>query len=348
MISSFKIGTIEVGGNVRPLVIPEIGINHNGDINVAFQMVDAAKRAGARIIKHQTHIVNDEMSCEAKKVIPGNARISIYDIMEQCALDEEEEKLLKEYVESKGMVYLSTPFSRAAADRLERMGVVAYKIGSGEMNHFPLLDYIASFGKPMLVSTGMNSIANVRKAVEILEKRSVPFALLHTTNLYPTPVKLVRLKAMQQLMEEFKNIPIGLSDHTLNNNSCIAAIALGAKIVERHFTDRMDRIGPDIACSMDEEALKFLLEAAKEVPLMLGGSKEPAKEEQVTIDFAFSTLVTIKDIKKGEIFTLDNLWAKRPGIGTMLAEKLPEVIGKCALCDIPRDTHLSEGMIENE
>lgn len=347
MVKSFKIGEIEVGGDSKPLIIPEIGINHNGDLKVAFQMVDAACRAGARIVKHQTHIVSDEMSKVAQKVIPGNANISIYEIMEKCALNETEEKELKEYVESKGMVYLSTPFSRAAADRLERLGVVAYKIGSGEMNHYPLLDYIGSFGKPMIVSTGMNTLENVRKAVDILENRKVPYALLHTTNLYPTPTNLVRLKAMQQLMEEFENIPIGLSDHTINNNACIAAMALGAKIVERHFTDRMDRVGPDIICSMDEVALKELLEAAREIPLMLHGTKEPAKEEQVTIDFAFSTIVTIKDIVKGETFTLDNLWAKRPGTGTMPAEKLNEIIGKIALCDIPRDTHLSERMIEN-
>ena len=341
-----KIGNIEISETGKALVIPEIGINHNGNLKVAFEMVESAKRAGARLIKHQTHVIDDEMSAAAKKVIPGNADISIYEIMKKCALSEEEEKELKDYTESLGMEFLSTPFSRAAAERLERLGVKAYKIGSGEMNHFPLLDYVASFGKPMIVSTGMNAIEDVRKAVEILERRKVPYALLHTTNLYPTPVNLVRLGAMQELMREFPDTIIGLSDHTLNNNSCIAAMALGAKIVERHYTDRMDRQGPDIVCSMDEVALRNLLEAASEVPLMLNGQKQAAKEEKVTIDFAFATLVTIKDIKKSEVFTKENLWAKRPGTGKIRAEHYEDVLGHRAICDIPCDTHIEEGMIE--
>ncbi len=346
MRKSLKIGNIEISETSDALVIPEIGINHNGDLKTAFEMVKSAKRAGARLIKHQTHIIDDEMSAAAKKVIPGNADVSIYDVMKRCALSEEEERELKDYTESLGMEFLSTPFSRAAAERLERLGVKAYKIGSGEMNHFPLLDYVASFGKPMIVSTGMNSMENVRKAVEILERRKVPFALLHTTNLYPTPVELVRLGAMQELMREFPDVIVGLSDHTINNYSCIAAMALGAKIVERHYTDRMDRQGPDIACSMDEVALRELLQAASEVPRMLNGKKEAAVEEQVTIDFAFATLVTIKEVKKGEVFTKENLWAKRPGTGKIRAEFYERVLGHRAACDIPCDTHLEEGMIE--
>lgn len=347
MKKDFRIGTIEVSEKSGILVIPEIGINHNGDLKIAFEMVESAKRAGARLIKHQTHIVEDEMSMDAKKVIPGNADRSIYEIMEYCSLSEKEEKELKEYTESLGMEYLSTPFSRAAAERLERLGVKAYKIGSGEMNHLPLLDYIASFGKPMIVSTGMNALEDVRKAVEILENRKVPYALLHTTNLYPTPASLVRLGAMQELMQEFPNIWIGLSDHTLNNNSCIAAMAMGAKIVERHYTDQKERSGPDIVCSMDETALMELLEAAKEIPKMINGKKEAAKEEQITIDFAFATLVAIKDIKKGEVFTRDNLWAKRPGTGEIRAEQFFHVLGRKAACDIAYDTHIEKRMIED-
>lgn len=160
-----------IGEEYPPVVIAEIGINHEGSLKTAFEMVDAAYKSGAEIIKHQTHIVEDEMSKEAKKVIPGNTDVSIYDVMARCALSKEDERSLKEYVESKEMIFLSTPFSRAAANRLEDMGVVAYKIGSGEMNNYPLLEHIASFGKPMIVSTGMNNIENVKKAVEILERK---------------------------------------------------------------------------------------------------------------------------------------------------------------------------------
>lgn len=344
-MKNFKIGSIEVGGAARPLVIPEVGINHNGSLRVAKEMVDAAHRAGARLIKHQTHIVSDEMAGAAKKVIPGNADISIYEIMAQCALDEAEERELMAYTEALGMEFLSTPFSRAAADRLESFGVKAYKIGSGEMNNYPLLDHVASFGKPMIVSTGMNDLASIDKAVAVLEARKVPYALLHTTNLYPTKPEWVRLGAMQEIMAAHPDVPVGLSDHTVTNTACIAAMALGAKVVERHFTDRMDRNGPDIVCSMDEARLTELLQAAADVAQMLGGHKRALAEEQVTIDFAFATVVTIRPVKKGEVFTKENLWVKRPGTGEILAEDYPSVLGRTAAADIPNDTQLTRSMI---
>lgn len=331
----------KIGLDFPPLIIAEIGINHEGSLKTAFEMVDAAYQAGAEVVKHQTHVVDDEMSKEAKKVIPGNANVSIYEIMKRCALSEEDEIRLKQYVEDKGMIYLSTPFSRAAADRLEKMGVVAYKIGSGECNNYPLLEHIANFGKPIILSTGMNNINSVKKAVDIFERYKIKYALLHTTNLYPTPTHLVRLGAMQELQQHFPNAIVGLSDHTTNNLACFAATALGASILERHFTDRMDRPGPDIINSMDPIALKELIEGSKEISLMRGGKKEAAKEEQVTIDFAFATVVTIKNIKKGDIFTKDNIWVKRPGTGEILAESYNEILGKKATNDIPLDTHLS-------
>lgn len=331
----------KIGLDFPPLVIAEMGINHEGSLETAFKMVDAAYEAGAEVIKHQTHVVDDEMSKEAKNVIPGNADVSIYEIMKRCALNEEDEIKLKQYVEDKGMIYLSTPFSRAAADRLEKMGVAAYKIGSGECNNYPLLEHIANFGKPIILSTGMNDINSVKKAVDIFEKYKIQYALLHTTNLYPTPTHLVRLGAMQELQSHFPNAIVGLSDHTTNNLACFAATALGACILERHFTDSMDRPGPDIVNSMDPAALKELIMGSKEIALMRGGKKEAAKEEQVTIDFAFATVVSIKDIKKGDIFTKDNLWVKRPGTGEILAQSYNEILGKEATRDIPFDTHLS-------
>lgn len=342
----FNIGQIEVGHGCRPLVIPEIGINHNGSLTVAKEMVYAAYQSGARIVKHQTHIVEDEMSGAAKNVIPGNADVSIYDIMEQAALSESDEYELMKYTESLGMEFISTPFSRAAAERLEDFGVKAYKIGSGEMNNLPLIRHIARFGKPMIVSTGMNDLESIKRTVAILEEEQVPFALLHTTNLYPTKPEWVRLGAMQEMMMAFPHIPIGLSDHTLNNNACIAAMALGAVVLERHFTDSMNRVGPDIVCSMDPKDLKSLLSAANEVPLMLGGKKAPIQEEQVTIDFAYATVVTIADIREGETFTKDNLWVKRPGTGAILAKDFESIIGKKAKIDISSDTHLTWDMIE--
>ncbi len=336
-----KIENRKIGSNYPPLVIAELGINHAGNLDVAKEMVFSAWKAGAEIIKHQTHIVEDEMSKEAKKVIPGNSNLSIYEIMERCALNEEDETSLKEYVESKGMTFISTPFSRAAADRLERMGVSSYKIGSGECNNYPLIEHIASFGKPMIVSTGMNNIESITKTVHILEKYNISYALLHTTNLYPTPVQLVRLGAMQELEREFPSAIIGLSDHTTSNLACFAAVALGASVLERHYTDRMDREGPDIINSMDPIALKELIIGSNDIFQMRGGKKEAAKEEQITIDFAFATVVAITAIKKGEKFTKDNIWVKRPGTGSIKAEHFDQVLGKFALNDISNDEHLA-------
>ncbi|MFC3415190.1 N-acetylneuraminate synthase family protein [Algoriphagus hitonicola] len=334
-ISGRKIGPLH-----PPLVIAELGINHEGSLKTAFEMVDAAQRAGVEVLKHQTHIVADEMSAEAKKVIPGHTKESIYEIMERCALSEEDEIKLKEYVEAKGMIFISTPFSRAAADRLQRMGVQAFKIGSGECNNLPLLDHIASFGKPIIMSTGMNTLESVRKSVALLQKHQVPLALMHTTNLYPTPANLVRLGAMQELMQHFPEIPVGLSDHTISNHACFAAVALGANLLERHFTDHMNRVGPDIVCSMDENATRELIEGSKMIHQMLGGKKEPAKEEQATIDFAFATVCTIKPISKGEALTKENIWVKRPGKGAILAEKYESLLGKIATRDLQTDIHL--------
>jgi N-acetylneuraminate synthase len=330
----------KVGLDYPPLVIAEIGINHEGSLQVAKEMVDAAHRAGVEVVKHQTHIVADEMSAAAKKVIPGNADVSIYEIMDRCSLNEQDEVILKNYVESKGMIFISTPFSRAAAERLERMNVAAYKIGSGECNNYPLLEHIAKFKKPVILSTGMNTIDSVAKAVAIFDKHKVPLALLHTTNLYPTPSHLVRFGAMTELHTAFPEKVFGLSDHTLNNNACLGATALGASILERHFTDHMERTGPDIVCSMDEKACKDLIIGAVEIAKMRGGTKGPAIEEQVTIDFAFATVCSIAPIKKGEVFTKENIWVKRPGTGEILADKFNAILGKKATRSILHDEQL--------
>ncbi len=341
MYPTFEIAGRKIGYEYDPLVIAEIGINHEGSLKTAFEMVDAAKAAGAEIVKHQTHIVADEMSGAAKKVIPGNATVSIYEIMERCALNEEDEIKLQQYVLKQGMIFISTPFSRAAADRLERMNVPAYKIGSGECNNYPLLEHIASFGKPIILSTGMNTIESIERAVEIFRKKNVPYALLHCTNVYPTPPSIVRLGAMAQLASHFNDAVVGLSDHTTDNLACLGAVALGASILERHFTDSMDRPGPDIICSMDGKAMAELIQGAKILKMERGGTKGPVNEEQPTIDFAYATVVAIRSIVEGEIFSKENIWVKRPGTGEILAENFNEILGKRATTGIENDTQLN-------
>lgn len=296
--SEIQIRDRKIGSAYPPVVLAEIGINHEGSLKVAKDMVDAAKRAGCEIVKHQTHIVSDEMSKDAKFTIPGNANVSIYDIMERCSLSYEDEIELKDYVEKKGMIFISTPFSRAAADRLREMDIPCYKIGSGECNNYPLIEHIASFGKPIILSTGMNTIKSIGKAVDILEKYNVSYGLLHCTSIYPTPYDKVRLGALSVLKENFPNAVLGLSDHSLTNYPCLGSVALGASILERHFTDHKKRPGPDIEVSMDEKDLHSLIEGSRAIYKCLGGTKSILPEEQPTIDFAYSTVVSIESIKK--------------------------------------------------
>jgi len=335
-----EIANRKIGPDFPPLVIAELGINHEGSLRVAKEMVDAAKRAGVEIIKHQTHIIEDEMCNVAKEIIPGNSKVSIYEIMKRCALNEDDELILKKYIESKGMTFISTPFSRAAAERLNKFNVPAYKIGSGECNNYPLIEHICTFKKPVILSTGMNNIESIKKAVDIFDKHKVPVALLHTTNLYPTPINLVRYGAMVQLHQSFPNKVFGLSDHTLNNNACLGAVALGASILERHFTDHRGRPGPDIVCSMNEEEAKELIINSAEIALMRGGEKKSTNEEKVTMDFAFATVCTIQSIKKGDVLTKHNIWVKRPGTGKIRAEYFNTLLGKKALRNIDNDEQL--------
>ncbi|MBM7714197.1 N-acetylneuraminate synthase [Bacillus thermophilus] len=346
MFNVIRIASRKVGPEFPPLVIPEIGINHEGDLNKAIKMIDDAYDAGAEIVKFQSHVIEDEMIPAARQVIPGNAKESIFDIMSRCALSFEEEKELKNYVENKKMIFLSTPFSRAAADRLESIGVDAYKIGSGECNNYPLIDHVASFGKPMILSTGMNDIESISKAVEILERKRVPYALLHCVSMYPTPYEKVQLGAIRDLQINFPNAVLGLSDHSIGNYTCFGAVSCGASILEKHFTSDKTWPGPDIPISIDPSELKELMKGTEAIWQAMGGKKEIMPEEQATINFAYACVVSIKPIRKGERLTKDNIWVKRPGTGEMKAVDFHQVMGKTAATDIPADVQLAWNMVK--
>lgn len=342
----FQIANRQIGDGHAPVVIAEIGINHEGSLEVAIEMADAAINAGAEIVKHQTHVIEDEMSDEAKEVIPNNADISIYEIMERCALSEESEWKLMRHIQSRGAIFISTPFSRAAAERLKKFDVPAIKIGSGECNNYPLVKHIARMGKPVIISTGMNTIASVRPSVEILRGAKVPFALLHCTNVYPTPPELVRLGAIARLREAFPDAVIGLSDHTTSSYTCLGAVALGASILERHFTDRIDRPGPDIVCSMDPEALSLLIEGANTIFSARGGEKAPVEAEAPTMAFAFASVAAIQDIEPGQLLTEENIWVKRPGGGDFTVLDYDTLLGKLAVAHIKKGKQIHREQIE--
>ena len=337
-MTAFRIERRPIGDDAPPLVIAEIGINHEGDVNKALRMVDDAALAGCECVKFQCHVVDDEMI--PNDVVPGNATESIWNIMARCALAEDEERRLKRYAEDKGLIYLSTPFSRAAADRLERMGVTAYKIGSGECNNYPLVKHVAGFGKPVILSTGMNDIESIRPAVEILRAAHVPFALTHCTSMYPTPYGKVRLGAIADLRNAFPDAVVGLSDHSLGNYTCFAALALGARLLEKHFTSDKSWPGPDVPISIDPAELADLVRGSRAIFEALGGGKTILPEEQPTIDFAYACVVTIRDVKSGEQFSAANVWVKRPGTGEIKARDFDRVLGRRAARSIPANTQV--------
>jgi len=322
----FKIAGRKIGPAYPPLVIAEIGINHEGDIKKAIQMVDDAYSAGCECVKFQCHVITDEMI--PNDVIPGNASESIWDIMSRCALTEKDDRFLKEYVESKGMLYLSTPFSREAAIRLEKMDVPAYKIGSGECNNYPLIEHIARYGKPIILSTGMNDIKSIEPAVEIFRKEEVPFALLHCTSIYPTPYSKVRLGALRDMEQAFPDAVLGFSDHSMGNYTCFAAVALGALILEKHFTSDKNWPGPDNPISIEPHELKDLIQGANAIHEAMGGKKDILLDEKPTIDFAYACVVSTRDISEGDILTTENIWVKRPGTGEIKAQHYQNLLGK--------------------
>ena len=337
-----QIGNRKIGPNFKPLVIFELGINHNGKLELAKKIVDEAIKCGAEVIKHQTHIPDDEMSIEAKKIIPVHTKKNIYEIIKNCALSEKDELALKKYIEKKKAIIISTPFSREAVNRLVKFKVKAFKIGSGECNNYPLVDYIASFKKPIIMSTGMNDIQSIKKSVKILKKKGVKYALLHTTNLYPTPHKLIRLNAINEIKKFFPNTVYGLSDHTGENYTSLAAVAMGASIIEKHFIDRGSRSGPDITASIDKNQMKDLLNGISLIHKAKPGGINPVKEEKNTSKFAFASVVSNKDLDEGEILTKKNIWVRRPGNGDFSAEKFYSLIGKRVKKKVKKNTQLKK------
>ena len=335
-----------VGEEYPPLVIAEIGINHEGDFEKAKKMVKDARENGAECVKFQCHVVDDEMI--KNDVIPANAKESIWKIMERCSFSKDEEIQLKKYVEELGMIYLNTSFSRAAANRLEEMGVCAYKIGSGECDNYPLIKHIASFKKPVILSTGMNDIKSISISVKILKDAGIDYALMHVTSMYPTPYEKVRLGALNDLKKNFPHAVLGLSDHSFGNYTCFAAVVLGASILETHFTSDKSWSGPDIPISIDPEELGDLIKGSKAIHQSLGGQKNILEEENRTAEFAYSCVVTTNDIEKGDFFTTDNIWVKRPGTGEIRAQNYDNILNRKALRNIKKNTQLEWSLIEKD
>ena len=341
-----KIANRQIGKEAFPLIIAELGINHGGNLALAKKMIEAASKSGCEAIKHQTHFIDDEMTEDAKKIIPPNADKSIWEIMEKCSLNKDEEIDLKKFTEDLEMIYISTPFSRSAADFLAEIEIPAFKIGSGECDNLLFVEHIASMGKPIILSTGMQNSSSIETPVKIIESFKVDYAILECTNIYPCPPDQISLGSITDLYSKFPKAEIGFSDHSVGPEMALASVAMGATIIEKHFTDTKTRQGPDISCSMDPTELKYLIERSREISAARERKKFVAETEKEVYKFARSSIVADIDITKGSLFTKENIWARRPGNGDIPGFEYQKIIGKKARNAIKRNQQIKWADIE--
>ncbi len=335
-----KIGNREISPDHPPLVIAELGVNHGGSLELAKQMVSLAAGAGCEMIKHQTHFIEDEMTPEARDIFPPNADVSIWDVMERCALTGDEEIELKRFTEALGMIYISTPFSRKAADFLDGIDVPAFKIGSGEADNLPLIRHIAKKGRPVILSTGMQTIDTIRRSVAILDAAGVEYALLECTNLYPSPPEIVSLRGVSELRQAFPQAVVGFSDHSIGPEMALASVALGACILERHFTDTRYRQGPDIINSMDPAELRLLIDRSREIWIATNNPKQRTQAEEAVYRFARASVVADRELPEGHVIQESDIWARRPGSGEIAGYDFDKVVGKRLTRAVTHNTQL--------
>lgn len=326
----------------RTLIIAEAGVNHNGDIQIAKELIDKAYEAGADIVKFQTGLPKNVISIHAQKADYQKENTNNFDesqleMANKFALNYDSFKQLKDYCEEKGIQFLSTPFDLESIEYLHSIGMKTWKIPSGEITNYPYLKKIASYNEPIIMSTGMCTIDEIKDAVKVLnDNGAVNIKLLHCTTDYPTAFKDVNLNAMKSLKDNF-DVEIGYSDHTLGIEIPIAAVAMGATIIEKHFTLDRNMEGPDHKASLEPNELKKMVESIRNIEDAFGdGIKTPTENEIKNRKVARKSIVAKTKIKKGEIFTENNLTTKRPGTG-ISPMKWDEIIGLEAKKDFEED-----------
>jgi len=336
-----RIGNKWIGEGEPCFIIAEAGVNHNGDINLAKKLIDVAEEAGADAVKFQTFNAEAVVTREAEKAAYQKAATgangSQLEMIKKLELAEKDFAGLYDYAQEKGIIFLSSPFDQASVDILDNLGVPAFKIPSGEITNFPLLEYIARKKKPLIFSTGMSTLGEVEEALGVLRREGVrEIILLHCVSSYPAKVADMNLKVMETLRYAFR-LPVGLSDHTLGITVPIAAIALGACIIEKHFTLDRSLPGPDHKASLEPGELQEMVGAIRDVEAAMGdGVKRLTKDERETQKVARRSLVARVDIPGGATITEEMLAIKRPGTG-IEAKYLGMVIGRRAKENIPKD-----------
>jgi len=317
--TKIKIGNKLIGEDEPCFVIAEAGVNHNGSVELAEKLIDTAKDAGADAVKFQTFKAGNVVTKTAEKAEyqKGTTKKgSQYDMIKELELTEKDFKKLAEYAKKTGILFLSSPFDRESVDLLDEIGVSAYKVASGEITNFPLLKYIVEKDNPIILSTGMATLGEIEDAVRVIEKAGVgDIVLLHCVTSYPAKVEDINLRVIETLKHAFK-LPVGFSDHTLGITVPIAAVSIGAVVIEKHFTLDKNLPGPDHKASLEPDELKEMVAAIRDVEKALGdGIKQPTETEEEIKKVARRSVVAKVDIPEGAIIKEDMLDVKRPGTG---------------------------------
>ena len=324
-------------------IIAEAGVNHNGSISKAKKMIDVAAEAGADIVKFQTFTAEKLVIKTAEKANyqkkNSDENESQFQMLKKLELDRNNHKILIEYCKQKNIQFLSTAFDHQSINLLEELDIPIFKVPSGEITNLPYLRHIGSIGKPVLMSTGMSTISEVKNAMSILLNAGLKkddLTILHCNSEYPSPMKDVNLKAIQTLQNEL-DVKVGYSDHTLGIEVPVAAVAIGATVIEKHFTLDRNLSGPDHSTSLEPFELKNMVSAIRNIEMALGdGMKKPSASEKKNILIARKSIVSKRGIKKGELFSEENLTVKRPGNG-ISPMKWDEILGSIAKKDYRED-----------
>jgi pseudaminic acid synthase len=346
-----KIGDFEIGQDSKVFIVAELSCNHLQDFDLAVRTIKAMKEAGADAVKVQTYTPdtmtincdNEYFQIKHRTIWDGK---TLYKLYEKAYTPWEWQPRLKEIAEDIGLVFFSTPFDRTAVDFLEDMDVPAYKIASFEITDIPLIEYIASKGKPVIISTGIATLNDIEEAVNTCRRAgNDKIILLKCTSEYPAPFEDVNLRTIPDMIERFGTI-VGLSDHTLGISVPVGAVVLGAKVIEKHFILDRNLGGPDAMFSLEPDEFREMVKSVREVEMALGKVNYELNERLKNSRLFARSLFVVKDVKAGDVFTEENVRSIRPGYG-LHPRYLKKILGKRARCDIKKGTPLKWDMIES-
>lgn len=327
-----------IGDQEPVFIVAEACDNHMGSTETAKEMIRLAKLAGADAIKFQHHIPDEEMLPDVP--MSSNFDVPLYEFLRRHALSLEQHKILKEHCERLGIIYMCTPFSLRAAEELKGIGLTSFKIGSGEMTDIPTLQKIAQFGNPMIISTGMSTFEEIDRTYNAFKCINPQLALMNCLSEYPPVYQDINLGVIPRMMERYPEAVIGHSDHTPDLYTSFAAVALGARIIEKHVIIDKKTPGPDQSVSIDFYELRTLVDGIRKIELALGAEKKVNENEKAIRAWAFRSLVSTRNIQQGEVISQDMVWSKRPGTG-IPSHRMKDVIGMKARRDIEKNALLT-------